>query len=365
MQDVTLSVVDFVSLVNQTLEYAYPTVNVEGEVAEFKVSQGKWVSFKLKDKEAVVNCFMGIYQLRIPIEDGMKVLVQAQPKLNPKGYFNLSVRLVKPVGEGAIKKGFELLKEKLNKEGLFDEARKRSLPRTPGHIGVITSTESAAYADFCTILNQRWGGVKLTVVHTQVQGDPAADQMIQAVQYMNELADVPDVMVIIRGGGAAEDLMAFNDELLARAIAGSRIPTLVGVGHEIDHTLADMVADVRAATPTNAAEIVVPDREEIIRDVYQKVVHAGRLAEQRIDERLVYNRDALRHVVGKIEHEVVRLSDRLEVLRLAVGQINPSAVLKQGYALIRGDVAIGSVIEIETQAEIVSAEVKTRRQKDE
>lgn len=365
MENIQLSVSDFVGLVNQTLEYAYPTVNVVGEVAEFRVSQGKWVSFKLKDGGAVVNCFMSVFQLRIPLEDGMKILVVANPKLNPKGYFNLNIRTVKPVGEGSIKKGFELLKAKLEAEGLFAPERKRPLPRTPAHIGVITSTESAAYADFSTILNQRWGGAKVTVAHTQVQGDPAADQMIRALSYMNELEDLPEVLVIIRGGGAAEDLMAFNDEPLARAIAGSRIPTLVGVGHEIDHTLADMVADVRAATPTNAAEIVVPDKQEIIRDVQQRVAHMGQTMTRRIDEYVVLNRESLRYAYHRIEHELERTMGRFEALQLAINQVNPTAVLKQGYAILRGKIAPGAPLEIETAAQYIDVEVKKVRSKKE
>lgn len=365
MENIQLSVSDFVALVNQTLEYAYPTVTVVGEVSEFKVSQGKWVSFKLKDAGAVVNCFMSVFQLRIPIEDGMKVLVTANPKLNPKGYFNLNIRLVKPVGEGSIKKGFELLKEKLGAEGLFAPERKRPLPSMPTHIGVITSTESAAYADFCTILNQRWGGVSVTVAHTQVQGDPAADQMIRAIQYMNELEQLPDVLVIIRGGGAAEDLMAFNDEQLARAIAASRIPTLVGVGHEIDHTLADMVADVRAATPTNAAEIAVPDRRAVLADVRQKVVYMGQSMIRHIDEYSVRNREALRHAIRRIDHVYEQTSGRLDALKLAIQQVNPSSVLRQGYAIVRGAAAPGNDIEIETAAQYIDVTVKKIRDKKE
>lgn len=364
MENAPFSVSDFVALVNQTLEYAYPTVTVVGEVAEFKVSQGKWVSFKLKDAGAVVNCFMGIYQMRIPLEDGMKVMVVANPKLNPKGYFNLNIRMVKPVGEGSIKKGFELLKAKLEAEGLFAPERKRPLPRTPVHIGVITSTESAAYADFSTILNQRWGGLKVTVAHTQVQGDPAADQIIGAIKYMNELEELPEVLVIIRGGGAAEDLMSFNDEKLARAVAASRIPTLVGVGHEIDHTLADMVADVRAATPTDAAKIVVPDKQEIIRDVRSKVVHAGQILLRRIDEYSVRNREALRHAYRRIEHELERTSAQLAALKLAIEQVNPAAVLRQGYAILRGEVVVGAQIELETAAHTIEAEVKSVKEKE-
>lgn len=364
MENVQLTVSDFVALVNQTLEYAYPSVAIIGEVAEFRVSQGKWVSFKLKDDDSVVDCFMGIYQLRIPIENGMKIMVVAAPRLNGKwGKFSLNVRAVKPVGEGSIKKGFELLKAKLEAEGLFAPERKRSLPRVPSHVGVITSTESAAYADFCKIINERWGGMSVEVAHTQVQGDPAADQIIRAIKYFNNLEVLPDVLVIVRGGGSAEDLMTFNDELLAREIAGSRIPTLVGVGHEVDHTLADMVADRRAATPTNAAEILVPDRREIIRSAHQQATSLGHQLIQAIDQYSERTKEQLEAAFRRIVEKLDDSFGRLETLRMAVAQVNPENVLKQGYALIRGDIKPGSNIQIETHQSHITAEVQDVRSK--
>jgi len=363
MDDVLLSVSDFVALTNQTLEYAYPVVSIVGEVAEYRISQGKWVSFKIKDAGAVVNCFAGIYQMRVPLTDGMKVVVTANPKLNPKGYFNLNVRAVKPIGEGSIKKGFELLKAKLEAEGLFAPERKRVLPRVPQSVAVITSTESAAYADFTRILNERWGGLSVEVAHTQVQGDPAPDQIIRAIHYFNGLETVPEVLVIIRGGGSAEDLSTFNDEPLARAIAESRIPTLVGVGHEIDHSLADMVADVRAATPTHAAETLVPDRREIIRSAHTQSNSIGHLLVQAIDHYSRQTRENLEAAFRRTQERLDDTFERLATLRVAIAQLNPENVLQRGYALLRGDVQQGSTIEIETAAQIINAEVKDVRSK--
>jgi len=363
MDDVLLSVSDFVALTNQTLEYAYPVVQVEGEVAEFRVSQGKWVSFKLKDSGAIVNCFTALAQMRIPLEDGMRVIVIAAPRLNNKGYFNLNIRAVKPVGEGSIKKGFELLKAKLEKEGLFSPERKRMLPRVPRHIAVITSTESAAYADFVKIINERWGGLNVEVAHTQVQGVPAPDQMIRALRYFNSLEKLPEVLVIIRGGGSAEDLSTFNDEPLVRAIAESRIPTLVGVGHEVDHTLADMIADVRAATPTNAAQILVPDKQEIVRSAWAQANAVGSLLTQAIDTYSRQTKEALTTALARVEQRLEDARGRLDVLRMAVSQVNPENVLKRGYALIRGEQSVGAVIEIETTETIMKAEVKNVRKK--
>lgn len=358
MENVQLTVSDFLALINQTLEYAYPTVTIIGEVAEFKVSQGKWVSFKLKDDESVVDCFMGIYQLRQPIENGMKIMVVAAPRVNAKwGKFSLNVRAVKPVGEGSIKKGFELLKAKLEAEGLFAAERKRPLPRAPSRIAVITSTESAAYADFCKIINERWGGLAVEVAHTQVQGDPAADQIIRAIKYFNEQPELAEVLVIIRGGGSAEDLMTFNDEKLAREIAASRIPTLVGVGHEVDHTLADMIADRRAATPTNAAEIVVPDKQELIRAARQKAMSLGQLVTQAIDQHIIRIKQQLERSLRTIEDHYDTQERRLQMLRVTIRQLDPQMVLKQGYALVRGVAKPGAAIEIETYTQHINAEV--------
>ncbi len=361
--DLQLSVSDFVALTNQTLEFAYPTVTVVGEVAEFKISQGKWVSFKLKDAGAVVNCFLTVGMLRQPLEDGMKILVMAAPRLSNKGYFNLNVRTIKPVGEGSIKKGFDLLKAKLEAEGLFAVERKRPLPRVPRSVAVVTSTESAAYADFCKIINDRWGGLVVNVAHTQVQGDPAADQIIRGIRYFNGLEELPDVLVIIRGGGSAEDLMTFNDELVARAIAESRIPTLVGVGHEIDHTLADMVADRRAATPTNAAEILVPDKGEIISATKRQVATLGHQVLQAIDEFEARTRSQLDNALQRVQDRLDSSFERLAVLRVVVSQLHPNNVLKRGYALLRGETTVGGMIEVETFKTIVKAEVRDVRQK--
>ena len=307
----------------------------------------------------MVECFMVAYQLRVPIENGMKVRIIAAPKLNGKwGKFSLTVRNVAPLGEGSIKKSFELLKAKLEAEGLFSPERKRVLPRIPQRVAVITSTESAAYADFCKIINERWGGLQVMVAHTQVQGDPAADQIIRAIRYFNSYEALPEVLVIIRGGGSAEDLMTFNDELLAREISRSRIPTLVGVGHEVDHTLADMVADVRAATPTNAAEILVPDRRDSIAKIHQQVVTAGDVFARAIELRKNEVRRDIATVTQTIDAKLSDTHGRLLLLRAVVDQVNPDNVLKRGYALLKGAVAVGSEIQIETYKKVVTAEVK-------
>lgn len=352
------SVSDFIALTNQTLEYAYPSVDIEGEVSSFKVNQGKFVFFDLKDAGASVGCFMMLFQLRVPIEDGMKVIVTASPKLTQWGKFSLTVRSIRPSGEGSLKKSFELLKAKLDKEGLFAPERKRSLPRIPKHVAVISSTGAAGYADFIKILGDRWGGVKVDVAHVQVQGADAPDQMIRALKYFNEREVLPEVIVMIRGGGSADDLAAFNDELLVREIAASRIPTLVGVGHETDSSLADLVADVQAATPSNAAQLLVPDRNEIIRSVHYQVRTLLPKVEQGIVAQQLFLREVLDTALRTTTNRLEAQDERLRTLRTILQQLDPQTVLQRGYALLRGTQAVGEVIEIETATAIMKARVE-------
>lgn len=361
--DLRLSVSDFIALTNQTLEYAYPSVTIEGEVASFKVNQGKFVFFDLKDSGASVGCFMTVWQLRLPIEDGMKVIVTATPKLTQWGKFSLTIKSIRPTGEGALKKSFELLRAKLENEGLFADERKRALPSLPQHVAVISSTQAAGYADFVKILNDRWGGLQVDVAHVQVQGEAAPDQMIKALQYFNERDTLPEVIVIIRGGGSADDLAAFNDELLVRAIAASRVPTLVGVGHEVDVSLADMVADVRAATPSNAAQLLVPDRTEIIRRVRAQVQSLLPRTEQAIAGERAAVKKQLDLALRAIDQRALHYDTQVASLRRVLAELDPRRVLERGYALVRGVIEVGSVIEIEKSSIIINAEVKHVSQK--
>ncbi len=358
MEKIQYSVSDFIAITNQTLEYAYPSVEIEGEVASFKVNQGKFIFFDIKDAGGSIGCFMTVWQMRVPIEDGMKVIVTASPKLTQWGKFSLTVKAVRPSGEGALKKSFELLKAKLDKEGLFMDARKRNLPSIPQHVAVISSTQSAGYADFIKIVNDRWGGLRIDVAHVQVQGAGAPDQIIRALNYFNERDELPEVIIVIRGGGSADDLSAFNDEQLVRAIAGSRVPTLVGVGHEVDESLADLAADVRAATPSNAAQILVPDKNEIIRATRYQVRSLLPRVENAIDQRSVFVRTILSDVLAQVERKIDQRFEQLAATCSVLVQLDPQTVLARGYALIRGIQKVGGMIEIETNKVIIKAEVK-------
>ena len=362
-QSLRVSVGEFIALTNQTLEFAYPSIEIEGEIASFKVNQGKFVFFDLKDSEGSVGCFMMVFSLRIPIEDGMRVIVRANPKLTKWGKFSLTVQAIRPSGEGSLKKSFELLKAKLAAEGLFAPERKRLLPAMPKKIAVISSVQSAGYADFVKILSERWGVIDGDVATVQVQGEVAPDQMIRALNYFNEQEELAEVIVLIRGGGSADDLSAFNDELLVRAVASSRIPVITGIGHETDESLCDLAADVAAATPSNTAQLLVPDKADIAHRVRQSLRQIVQKTEGKVTSHQAESQRALHRALEKIEqrfeHQNSRYQQRVELLQA----FDPRSVLERGYAMVRGDIAQGSTIEIETRKQVIHAEVQDVRQK--
>lgn len=355
-----LSVSQFIESVNVSLaEAVFPYgVYVEGEIAQYKVSQGKWIWFDLKDATGLVSCFATVWQIRQPLEDGMKVRVHGVPKLYPKnGRFSLTVDRVEMVGEGALKRAFELLKKKLEADGLFAPGRKRPLPAFPERVGLIASTESAAYSDFLRILGDRWGGVKIASAHVQVQGRDAVADIVGAFSYFNRHPELAEVIVLTRGGGSLEDLHAFNSEEVARAVFASKVPVVVGVGHERDESLADYVADVRASTPSNAAERLVPDRRDIERRVEGAVrgmesVIAQEIADRkhRLSELERQMQDHVRAARAEFdavmtdlerclqgfEAHVQRLLGSVERDERLLASYDPKAVLRRGYSIVRG-----------------------------
>jgi exodeoxyribonuclease VII large subunit len=335
MESLRLSPSDFVALLNQTLEYAFPRVVIEGEVSNFRVSKNRWVYFDLKDDTASVKFFGTVYNLPGPLEDGMMLQVSGTPRLHPLYGFSVTIQNITLSGEGTIKKAFELLFAKLSAEGLFESARKRELPYPPAHIGLITSSESAAYVDFIKVTGARWGGLKIDLADVQVQGETAAGQIVRAIEYFNALGAPPEVLVIIRGGGSADDLQTFNTEVVARAVAASRIPTLVAIGHEIDTSLAELAADLRASTPSNAAELLVPDRTHLLIELSTLRTDIGRLLSRTVQDGrkdLAVEQEALSRAVERIlQDEQADLTHALEILRL----LNPQHILKRGYAVVR------------------------------
>lgn len=277
-----ITVSEFNSIINQTLAFAYPDVVVAGEVSSYKVNQGKWVFFDLKDENSLVGCFLPIFQLKTPLEDGMLIRVRAVPQLTKWGKFSLTIKEIELAGEGSVKKAFEMLKQKFEKEGLFSEDRKRVLPKYPRNVALITSNQAAAYNDFITIINDRWSGLNIEHFQVQVQGQLAINQIVQAINFFNNTQSKYDVLVLIRGGGSMEDLQAFNTEEVVRAVFSSEIPTIVGIGHEDDVTLAELAADVRAATPTDAARRLIADKLETI-----SLIHAQYNSNLKIIESMI------------------------------------------------------------------------------
>lgn len=398
-----LTPAEFIATTNQILEADLAGVLIEGEVASFKVNQGKWVFFDLKDEEASVNCFMPVWELRIPLEDGMKVVVRALPKLTKWGKFSVTVKAVQPVGAGSLKKAYEMLKKKLAKEGLFAPEKKRKLPENIGKLGVISSTQAAGYADFLKILNARWGGMKVVVAHTQVQGMEAPDQIIRALNYFNERGEV-EAIAILRGGGSADDLAAFNDEKLVRAIASSKIPIITGIGHEVDESLADLAADQRASTPSNAAELLTRDRKAERRELREKINRVKKTIEdeigriksesvrkvEEISQRVLEPKillarrqnqekveqvsrgilmrylepmqqkvqEKLQKVKERINDELKKQEENLRYKMKVLEAMNPEKVLRQGYAILSGKISPGENVKITTFEKDIKAEIK-------
>lgn len=335
MAELELGVSEFVAVLNQTLDYAYPDVTVRGELANFKVSKNRWVYFDLKDDMATVRFFGTVYQLPGPLDDGMMVAVRGVPRLHQQYGFSVNVLSIRPVGEGSIKKAAALLETKLAAEGLFDPERKRQLPYPPARVGLVTSAESAAYRDFVKVLGARWGGVDVTLIDSQVQGEAAPAQITAAIEQFNQMANPPDVLVVTRGGGSAEDLAAFNTEQVTRAVAASRIPTLVAIGHEVDVSLAELAADQRASTPSNAAELLVPDRREML----AQTRHKRERLEQRVAQiltdatKIITLADRMLH--DSAELAVLQAQKQLLSRRQLLAAYNPQAALQRGYALVR------------------------------
>lgn len=361
-----LSVSQFIQSLNLALEEAifpYGAV-IEGEVVEYRVSQNKWIWFNLKDESGIVSCFSTVWQLKQPLEDGLKVRVHGMPKIHQKsGKFSVTVDRVEMVGEGALRRAFELLKKKLDAEGFFATERKRPLPRFPERIGLIASTESAAYSDFLRILGNRWGGLKISVAHVQVQGREAVNDIVGAFAWFNAHPELAEVLVLTRGGGSLEDLQAFNSEDVARAVFASKIPVVVGVGHERDESLADYVADVRASTPSNAAERLVPDRRDVVREIEAAAAAMEGALGMEINDRnrRLFELESHLHdhvrsaraefdaVLSDLQFSLVSFETRVKTLAADVDRderllksFDPRAVLRRGYGIVRD--AAGRVV---------------------
>lgn len=319
---------ELVSEVRRELEGGFHDVWVQGEISNLrKPPSGHWY-FTLKDKDAqIAAVFFRLRNqlLRFDPEDGMDVLVHGSITVYPpRGQLQMLVETMEPLGRGALQLAFEQLKAKLHAEGLFDPARKKKLPLLPRRIGVVTSPSGAAIQDILRVLKRRNDRIDVLIYPTRVQGKGAAEEIVAGIDYFNTRDDI-DVLIVGRGGGSLEDLWPFNEEIVARAIFRSRIPVISAVGHEIDYTISDFVADLRAPTPSAAAEIVSAHREELLRRVEnleRRAAQAVRYLLQGFRQRL----ERLRRSRGFVDAETrVRfLLQRLDEARLRLqGSLGP------------------------------------------
>lgn len=332
---------------------------VRGEISNWKLYPSGHAYFTLKDEHAQVKCVMWrtyVQRLRFQPQNGMQVLAGGRVEVYERdGVYQLYVSEMEPAGLGALHQAFEQLKQKLAAEGLFDQGRKRPLPRLPRKVGIVTSPVGAAVRDMITVARRRWPGVHLLLAPAQVQGDEAPASLIAALELLQQVPEV-DVIIIGRGGGSLEELWAFNDEALARAIARCRVPVVSAVGHETDFTIADFVADLRAPTPSAAAELVVPSRADLVAAIdgaRQRLVLAVRqhIGRRRQQVAALASRPVLRRPLDRILAHRQRLDDLTRRLGLAAGArirdgrarlaaaaarldaLSPLACLARGYAI--------------------------------
>jgi exodeoxyribonuclease VII large subunit len=290
------------------LEGSFPLLWVEGEISNLaRPSSGHWY-FSLKDSGAQVRCAMFRQRnqlLRFKPQDGMHVVIRARVSLyEGRGEFQLIAEHMEEAGSGALQRAFEMLKLRLQNEGLFDAARKRPLPRLPRRIGVVTSPTGAAIRDILTVLARRFPAIPVVIYPVPVQGAGAGEQIAAAIKRAGERAEC-DVLIVGRGGGSLEDLWAFNEEVVARAIHASPIPIVSAVGHEIDFTIADFVADMRAPTPSAAAELLSPDREEMRTQLLQQRIRLARSFQRQMR----HKREQLDALQKRLKHPGRRLQE--------------------------------------------------------
>ena len=345
--------------IREVLERHLGQVWLTGEISNFRRPASGHCYFTLKDEHAQINVVMWrtiAAALKFEMKDGMAVIVQGELTVyEPRGQYQIVLRRAEPVGVGALQLAFQQLKERLARDGLFDPSRQKPLPRFPETIAIVTSPTGAAIRDMLNVIHRRFPPAHVLIRPVRVQGDAAAGEIAEAVTLVNEMPNV-DVMIVGRGGGSLEDLWPFNEEIVARAIAASRIPVVSAVGHETDFTIADFVADVRALTPTDAGNLVVPDVRELgvgLRSLagrlgqgllkqlsatrerldavarsyaFRRPLDRIRAREQRLD-------DVCQRLVRDIAHALKLQHQRLKALAGRLESLSPLAVLSRGYSI--------------------------------
>jgi exodeoxyribonuclease VII large subunit len=356
---------------------ALTNVWVEGEISNLSRSQRGHVYFTLKDANASIQCVMFQRQYRgAPLDSGAQVLAHGNVSFfEQAGRIQLIVDFVQPAGVGARQAEFERLKEKLAGEGLFDEGRKRALPRFPFRIGVVTSPTGAAFQDICHVLERRWPLAEILLAPTPVQGVEAALGITEAIRQLNQIPHV-DAVIVARGGGSIEELWPFNEEIVARAIYASGIPVISGVGHETDYTIADFVADVRAPTPSAAAEAAAPDRRDVSRRAEGMLVALSVATKGRVDRALVSVDRAgrrlsaampdvsrqnerltslLRHGAAALARGLEQRVERTKGCDSSLRALDPRATLARGYSVVQirdGKHAVTSIKQVKAREKL-------------
>lgn len=364
--DLILTVSELTKQIKQTLEDGFSQISVEGEISNFKAHvSGHWY-FNLKDSNAVISCTMwkGLnnYVFFTP-QDGMKIIVNGKISVYPpRGNYQIDVRSMKPAGVGELQAAFEKLKQNLSDEGLFDKEHKKEIPLFPEIIGIVTAIDGAAFRDMISVAKRRYPLAELIISPSKVQGSGAAESIAESLERLNERDDI-DLIILGRGGGSIEDLWAFNEEIVARAVFKSKIPVLTGIGHEIDFTIADFVADLRAPTPSAAMEIATPNMQEIIAFINEfsynstqfvskivlefrrKVVDLINSYGFRIPMDLVRKKSQqLDNSIYKINQNVEKIflskERKLSILTKTIEGHNMERPLKRGFVLVKQDTKI-------------------------
>jgi exodeoxyribonuclease VII large subunit len=312
------------SEVRAVLDASFPLLWVEGEISNLAKPSSGHIYFSLKDPYSQVRCAMfRMKRLKLRFEpgNGMQVLVRARPNLyEARGDFQLNIEHMEPGGEGLLRQAFEQLKQRLDQEGLFDSQHKQPLPGFPQQIGVITSPTGAAIRDVISVLQRRYPTVPVLIYPAQVQRENAASEITQALQLANKREEC-DLLILTRGGGSLEDLMAFNDEQVARTIFKSKIPIISAVGHEIDFTISDFVADHRAPTPSAAAELATPDQRELAErfaDIQRQLTHRIQRQQHTLEQRVKSVRQRLSLLHPGVQ--LVQKQQRLDELELRMNR---------------------------------------------
>ncbi len=358
-----LSVSQITNEIKQNLEENFSQISVVGEISNFKAHiSGHWY-FNLKDAGAVISCTMwkglNSYVFFTP-QDGMKIIVNGRITVYPpRGNYQFDVRSMKLAGVGELQAAFEKLKQKLSAEGLFDEQYKKPIPSFPKKIGIVTAIDGAAFKDMISVAKRRFPLVELVIAPSRVQGSGAAETIVESLKLLNKRDDI-DVIIVGRGGGSIEDLWSFNEEIVAREIFNSRIPVITGVGHEVDFTIADFVADLRAPTPSAAMEIATPDEDEVFSFIQNFSISTEEIIFDLIESKQNQIRNTLNSygfrlpldLVRRKEQEIdnltyrfmqnmdkklVSMNNKLSLISKDIESHDINKALKKGFVLVRQD----------------------------